>query len=590
MFPPNPLSHCGPTNKPYTIQINARPVGDAHFFIIFVQNRYPPTMIRRLLPGLLALLLALCTLPLRAGTPATYNILDYGALPGGCERAEGPINAAIAAASAAGGGTVVVPAGQWRCFSITLRDNVTLHLESGCVLRAARPTAEAGYVQAGPDGRYPRWHGSLIYAEGIHDAAVTGPGLIDGSDVVTRGFGSDIPYPVPSRIFTVRESRGLLFRDFSVRMGGARVLWLVGADNVTLQGLKIDSNRDGIDIDCCRHVRVSDCTVNCLNDDAIVLKSSYSLGRVQACEDITITGCQVSGFDPGTFLDGSYGRTVDEAPDLDGPTGRIKMGTESVGGFRGITISNCVFDRCRGLALECVDGGTVEDITVSNIVMRDICTAPLFLRLGHRGRGPEGRGPGVLRRIKLSHIIVDGADARYASPFVGISDAWIEDVSVSDVLIRYRGGLSMADAEDQQLSNSFFTAEGINGKGGPNTGGLPTKARAEDIAPRGAYDIPECRTAYPEPSIFGVLPAWGLFVRYARRVAFRDVRIETIEPDTRPAVVLMDAEDIRFDNFSIRNGEDAPAFVLRGVRDFRLSGSDGRKDLHLRQSNDKTLK
>ena len=148
-------------------------------------------MIRRLLPGLLALLLALCTLPLRAGTPATYNILDYGALPGGCERAEGPINAAIAAASAAGGGTVVVPAGQWRCFSITLRDNVTLHLESGCVLRAARPTAEAGYVQAGPDGRYPRWHGSLIYAEGIHDAAVTGPGLIDGSDVVTRGFGSD---------------------------------------------------------------------------------------------------------------------------------------------------------------------------------------------------------------------------------------------------------------------------------------------------------------------------------------------------------------------------------------------------------------
>ena len=98
-----------------------------------------------------------------------------------------------------------------------------------------------------------------------------------------------------------------------------------------------------------------------------------------------------------------------------------KMGTESVGGFRGITISNCVFDRCRGLALECVDGGTVEDITVSNIVMRDICTAPLFLRLGHRGRGPEGRGPGVLRRIKLSHIIVDGADARYASPFVGMS-------------------------------------------------------------------------------------------------------------------------------------------------------------------------
>ncbi|MCR4824659.1 MAG: glycoside hydrolase family 28 protein [Bacteroidales bacterium] len=515
---------------------------------------------RRLLLSL-SLFALLLPCPLKAQA-AFYDIRDYGAVSGD-GRADSPaINAAIAAASDAGGGTVLVPAGIWHSFGIGMRSNVTLHLQTGSVLKAARPTASEGYVEADADGNYPRWNGSLFYGEDIHDAAVTGPGLIDGSDVLTRGFGSDIPYPVPSRIFTIRESRNLLLRDFSVRMGGARVIWLVGADNVTLQNLKIDSNRDGIDIDCCRHVRVSDCTVNCLNDDAIVLKSSYALGRVQACEDITITGCEVSGFDPGTLLDGSYGRTIEEAPDLDGPTGRIKMGTESVGGFRGITVSNCVFERSRGLALECVDGGILEDVTVSNITMRDITTAPLFLRLGHRGRGPAGRGPGVLRRVKISHIIVDDAESRYASIIAGLEDAFIEDVTISDVHIRYRGGLSLADAEDQQLSNSFFTSEGINGKGGPNTGGLPTKARAEDIAPRNAYDIPECRTAYPEPSIFGVLPAWGFFIRHARRITFRDITLETIRPDTRPAVVMMDTEDVRFENIRVLNaGAETPLFT-----------------------------
>jgi hypothetical protein len=119
---------------------------------------------------------------------------------------------------------------------------------------------------------------------------------------------------------------------------------------------------------------------------------------------------------------------------------------------------------------------------------------------------------------------------------------------------------------------------------------LPTRARAEDIAPREAYAIPECRTAYPEPSIFGVLPAWGLFVRYARRISFRDVRIETIEPDTRPAIVLMDAEDIRFDGLSISNAASTPALELRGVRNLQVSGSSGLKDLRIKHADNKTIR
>src|SRR6185295_15092652 len=115
--------------------------------------------------------------------------------------------------------------------------------------------------------------------------------------------------------------------------------------------------------------------------------------------------CAVSGYDIGSLLDATYKKNVIEAPDRDGPTGRIKLGTESNGGFRNIAISNIVFDHCRGLALETVDGGPLEDITISNITMRDVKNSPIFLRLGSRMRGRKGIAPGELRRVMISNVV-----------------------------------------------------------------------------------------------------------------------------------------------------------------------------------------
>ena len=134
-----------------------------------------------------------------------------------------------------------------------------------------------------------------------------------------------------------------------------------------------------MDIDCCRDVHVSDCSVNSPHDDGICLKSTYGLGFARATENVTITNCIVSGFEEGSFLDGSYKATVKNS------TGRIKFGTESNGGFKNITISNCVFSNCQGgLALETVDGALLEDITITNITMCDINNAPIFMRIGAR--------------------------------------------------------------------------------------------------------------------------------------------------------------------------------------------------------------
>lgn len=159
-------------------------------------------------------------------------------------------------------------------------------------------------------------------------------------------------------------------------------------------------------------------------DDAIVLKASYGLGRFQDTENVTISDCYVSGFDKGSVMDGTWQLDEPQAPDHGFRTGRIKLGTESSGGFRNIAITNCIFEHCRGLALETVDGGHLEDIVISNITMRNIVNAPIFLRLGARMRSPEGTPVGTMKRILISDINVWNADSRYASIINGVPGAY----------------------------------------------------------------------------------------------------------------------------------------------------------------------
>ena len=187
-------------------------------------------------------------------------------------------------------------------------------------------------------------------------------------------------------------------------------------------------------VDACRNVRISNCSVNSPFDDAICPKSSFALGYARATENATITNCQVSGYDEGTFLNGTFKREYNKYSHSS-PTARIKFGTESNGGFRNITISNCVFDYSRGFALESVDGGFLEDVTITNITMRDVVNSPFFLRLGNRGRGPSGTMVGQLRRVLISNVIVYNADAKYGSIISGIPGHPIEDVKFDNCFI-----------------------------------------------------------------------------------------------------------------------------------------------------------
>ncbi|ACB74458.1 rhamnogalacturonidase [Opitutus terrae] len=534
-----------------------------------------------------------------------FNVRDFGAQGDGVTLDSPAINAAIAAAAAAGGGTVRLPAGTYLSYSIRLRSQLTLHLDAGATLLAATPSAGAGGYDAPEpndwgdvrqyqDFGHSHWHNSLIWGEGLENIAITGTGRIDGRGLVKnlaygggpRDCGPDgtvdegarppivfAPDPIPAgapepapdprladphatdgyanKAIGLKLCRNVTLRDFSLLNGGHFALLATGVDNLTIDGLRVDTNRDGLDIDTCRNVRIINCSVNAPNDDAIVLKSSYALGEARPCENVTIVNCFVSGFDIGSLLDGSFRRTLRHAPDLDGPTGRIKLGTESSGGFRNIAIVNCVFERSRGLALETVDGGVIEDVVVSNLAMREIANAPIFLRLGARARGPKGTPVGAIRRVQISQVSVSGADGRFPILLAGLPDHPIEDVVLDGVQVQSRGGITLEQvrAQPAELVNSFFLRGDEPGVTGPR----------EPLA------VPLRAKSYPEPSMFGLLPASALYARDVKNLTVRDVSYGFAREDARPRVVLERVSLSAFDGFRAAAPTQGEAVVLRDV-------------------------
>jgi polygalacturonase len=482
---------------------------------------------------------------------ATFDVKALGAKADGKSNDREAINKAIDQAVAAGGGTVYFPAGTYATGSIRLKSNITLRFEPGTILEASSDAAAYDAAEPNPwdkfqDFGHSHWHNSLIWGEGLENIAIVGGGLLSGKGL-TRGErgGGD-------KLIALKLCRNVTLRDFSILNGGHFGILATGVDNLTIDNLKIDTNRDGIDLDGCRNVRVSNTSINSPNDDALVLKGTHALGYARSTENVTIANSFVSGYDIGSLLDGAYKRTVKQAPDRDGPTGRIKIGTETEGDFRNITITNVVFDRSRGLAIESVDGSHIEDVAISNITMRDVSNAPIFIRLGNRMRAPEGTAVGTIRRVTISDVIAYDADPRYGSIVSGIPGHDIEDVKLNNIRIWYRGGLNLDQVAKQppELVNTFFFRA---------SGGVP---------PREAYETPEREKEYPEPSMFGMMPAYGFFIRHASGIGLHNVEVHFLSEDRRPAFVLDQVSGVTFQDVVSRKVDGVPSFVLKNVADF----------------------
>jgi polygalacturonase len=520
-----------------------------------------------------------------SGAAAIYNVRTFGATGDGKTVDSPAINKAIEAVGASGGGTLVFPAGTYMCFTIRLKSHVDLYLSHGCTILAAdspKPGESSGYNGGAYDAAEPNdpwtpyqdfghnhWRNSLFHAENEHDFAVFGPGLIFGKGLSFGSRGSRGDYyqtfvaeqpGVGNKTFGLKNCRNVLLRDFSVLKGGHFALLATGVDNLTIDNLLIDTDRDGLDIDCCRNVRVSNCTVNSPWDDAICPKSSYALGYARPTDNVTIANNYVTGaYELGSVIAGAWKKFPDDAHVS--RNGRIKCGTESNGGFRNITITGNVIEGCKGISLESSDGAYLEDFAITGNTMRDIVDAPLFLRLNRRNRNPkETIRTGTLRRVLIANLVSYNSASSTSSLFSGIASNLIEDV---------------------KLSNCYFDHQAL-----PSTMRVNWGEQSKPMPDWRTIHVPELEDAYPELLRFGPTPSNGFFIRHLRNLEMSHVEIAPSGPDPRPAFWL---EDVHRADFFAITAPKQENFSLHNVSDFRLLWSRAAKDASLATATDQIV-
>jgi polygalacturonase len=422
--------------------------------------------------------------------PMAYKIFDFGARPDGKTLCTQAIQNAVDECARNGGGIVHFPAGTWLTGTIYLESHVTLQLHSGCVLLGSKEKKDYGRHRKlkGADGQTVSYW-AIIAGKNLTNIAVRGRGTIDGQ-------GANFRYkhgPRPKNIY-LEDCSDVLIEGVRMRSAGSWMQHYRRCNRLTIRDIvvfnHVSYNNDGLDIDSCRDVTIAGCAVDS-DDDAIVLKSA----SLNPCENVTISDCVVSSH-----------------------CNSIKMGTESGGGFHNVTIANCAicspryskvtYGRQRGLAgvaLEIVDGGTLDRVTVTNLTIQGV-TVPIFIRLGNRARVYEKDGlkPGIgtLRNVIISNIIATDCSATGCS-ITGLPDHPIENVNLSNIDLAFDGGGMKED---------------------------------------GAREIPEKPQSYPESTMFGTLPAYGFFCRHVKGLQFHNLQLRTATADYRHTVVLDDVD------------------------------------------------
>ncbi|HEY7037962.1 MAG TPA: glycosyl hydrolase family 28-related protein [Methylomirabilota bacterium] len=445
------------------------------------------------------------------GGGGEFNVRQHGATGDGRTLDTRAIQAAIDSAGRSGG-TVFFPPGEYLSGSLHLRSHVTVRLGAGSVLIASKEEADFDPVErlaydSHSDAETTDFRFALLQGRDLTGLRILGPGRIDGNRTSRGG-----PKPI-----ALKRCRRILIRELTITNAPNYNVSLLGCDGVDIREVTIlNGYSDGIDPDCCHNVRISHCHIES-RDDAIVLKTSFALGRRGTTQNVRVTNCHLT--------------TIHNA---------LKLGTESAGHFKDVVFSDCTIvgrshawkgDLSSGVSLEMVDGGTLERVLVSDLRMINV-RAPVFVRLGNRGRGQERRVAGTLQKVSISNVVAVGAMT--ASSITGVPGHPISEISLKNIRVTARGG-----------------------------------ARAEVAS----QSVPELERRYPDAYMFRDLPAYGLYCRHVRGLTCDRVELDAERPDARPAVVLDDVARARVRALrAMPPAEGQPLVWLRSVQDCQVSG------------------
>ncbi len=468
-----------------------------------------------------------------------FNIQDFGAKPDGKTLNTSAIQSAIDAATENGGGRVIIPKGKFLTGAFFLKTGTELHLQKDAVILGS--TNPKHYFKLN------RWK-ALVMADTQNDISITGHGEINGQgrelalhidslfyagqiDSAQYNFVEMRPkYYLRPQLIEFVSCKKITIKNVTLRNAACWVQTYDKCEDIVMDSVHTESdaywNNDGIDIQDCKNVRITNCFVNSA-DDGICIKSQY---EDYLCENIYISNCTVRS-----------------------SASAVKFGTVSHGGFKNVTIKNIkIYDTFRSaIAIEVVDGAVLENVMIDSITAVNTGNA-IFIRLSERSKKEK---MGILRNVIIKNVKVEVAFERpdYKYEIRGPALPFFHNTFPSSIT-----GIPGYPVENVRLENIEIIYPGKGNNGLAN-------------APLSRLDqVPEKIKAYPEFSMFGELPAWGFYVRHMDGLTMKNIKLSIKEPDYRPAFVFDDVKNLDIESLEIEGEEKPKHIILRNTENVKI--------------------